>query len=87
MLDLGRLPKSAVALLAALGVLVVLITPAFDELPSTAPHSQHLPVTLAVSVVPSLLLHVVFSGLRHEPVSARLVTGSDLLSLNCSRLC
>jgi hypothetical protein len=67
-------------------VLVVLITPAFDELPSTTPHSQLLTVTLAVSVVPSLL-HLAFSGLRHEPISARLLSGSDLLSLNCSRLC
>lgn len=86
MFDLGRWPKSAIALLALTGVLVVLITPAFDELPTIAPHTQHLGITFAVSVVPSLL-QAAFSGRRHEPVSSHPFGGADLLSLNCSRLC
>jgi hypothetical protein len=83
---MGRFPKSAIALLAALGVLVVLITPAFDELPSTAPHTMHHTITLSVSIVP-LLLHTAFHGPIHETETAKLLGGADLICLNCTRLC
>jgi hypothetical protein len=83
---MGRFSKTAIALLAALGVLVVLITPAMDELPSTAPHSLHHTIALSVSgatLLPKILLH----ERLHETTLARLLSGTDLISLNCTRLC
>jgi hypothetical protein len=81
-----RFSKTAIALLAALGVLVVLITPAMDELPSTAPHSLHHIIALSVSsaaFLPKILLHERI----HGTTLAKLLSGADLLSLNCTRLC
>lgn len=81
-----RFSKTAIALLAALGVLVVLITPAMDELPSTAPHSLHHTIALSVTstvFLPNILLHERI----HGTTLAKLLSGADLLSLNCTRLC
>jgi len=82
---MGRFIK-IVALLAAVGVLVVLITPAPDELPSTAPHSLHHVIALSVTSLAfeakiSLHEHV------HESHLIRLLSGVDLISLICTRLC
>jgi hypothetical protein len=83
---MGRFSKTAVALLAVLGVLVVLITPAMDELPSTAPHSLHHTIALSVTSIvflPKILLHERIDG----TTLARLLSGTDLISLICTRLC
>jgi hypothetical protein len=83
---MGRFSKTAIALLAALGVLVVLITPAMDELPTTAPHSMHH--TIALSVTSTVFLPKILLQQRiHGTMLARLVNGADLISLNCTRLC
>ena len=81
-----RLSKSAIAILAALGVCVVLITPALDELPTTLPHVVHHAIATPVmggSVV------VQTRDFFHQPsiLVAPLTRSSDLLSLMCTRLC
>jgi hypothetical protein len=73
-----------IAFLAAFSVFIVLATPAFDELPSTAPHSAHsFAPTIAVTVSPGLS-----AMLGQLPVRiGRVIDGTDLLLLTCSRLC
>jgi hypothetical protein len=81
-------PKSLVAVaavVAVVGVAFVLITPAFDELPSTGPHAIDKlllqvsdPVDLAQTFVPVGHVEVEFIAVRF---------GIDLLSLTCTRLC
>jgi len=74
-----------VAIVAAIGVLFVLITPAFDELPCTAGHRPHLTTVLVGSL----------AALLPEPVSAVHVAltyvaasrSTDLLSFTCTLLC
>lgn len=67
-------------------MLTVLITPAFDELPSTPPQSHYAsgftPFQIAFVALQTWQFNVLrtateISGLGH----------SDLLSLNCNRLC
>jgi len=80
-----KLARVTIVVLCATAVLVVLITPAFDELPSTLPHGVHsvlLPATSHV-FVPLLAVEVVWSVLG----SPHFVSGHDLLSLNCTRIC
>jgi hypothetical protein len=81
------LPKSFLALLAAFAVVAVLISPALDELPGTAPHILHHSVTLSVISVPQLF-HIVELTRQTQVMSAKkLVSGTDLLTLECTRLC
>jgi hypothetical protein len=80
------LPKSFIALLAAFAVLAVLISPALDELPGTAPHVLHHSITLSVISVPQLF-HSLKLTLQTHVTSLKLVSGTDLLILVCTRLC
>src|SRR6201984_1081938 len=71
------------AVVAAIGILVVLITPAADELPTTGPHA--LVKVFLPSANPIYLLPL---GVPPKPVvSFALLTASanvDLLSLTCT---
>ena len=86
---MNGLPKFwtvTIAILAAVGILFVLITPAPDELPSTGPHALNkilLPAGNVVYLLPSDIL------LRHgTELGPPLASASiDLLSLTCTRLC
>jgi hypothetical protein len=79
-----RLVTCVIAFLAVLAVFTVLATPAFDELPSTAPHSAHSFAPL-VTVVFAPIVLTVLSQLF--PRTGRVIRGTDLLLLTCSRLC
>ena len=79
-----RLATCVIALLAVLAVFTVLVTPAFDELPSTAPHSAHSFAPLVTVVFASTVLAVIS---QLSPRTGRVIRGTDLLLLTCSRLC
>lgn len=81
-----RFGTGVVAITAAIGVLVVLITPAPDELPSTGPHAVNTIFSLALNPIypPS---NEVCSGARPESGITTPLGGVDLLSLTCTRLC
>ena len=85
---MNRLPKfwiATFAILAAAGILFVLITPAPDELPSTGPH------TVNHVVLPANVLYLLpGNSLSHHGIElgAPLASASiDLLSITCARLC
>lgn len=81
-----RAGKCVVAAVAAICVLTVLITPAFDELPGTVPHIFHEAITLPVAINP-YLLRIASASPHADPTAARVLSGSDLLLLTCTRLC
>ena len=74
------------AVIAAMGILIVLITPAPDELPSTGPHSLNKTFALtlihftppAYEIFGTLLLQFGFHPAAHR---------GSILALICSRLC
>jgi hypothetical protein len=70
--------------LAVFAVVFVLITPAPDELPCTAPHGK-LPVAVPSAVISIVQLNT-FS-LRLLPKSVPSSSGTALLFFNCSLLC
>jgi hypothetical protein len=85
---MNRLPKfwiATFAIMAAAGILFVLITPAPDELPSTGPH------TVNHVVLPANVLYLLpGNSLSHQGIErgAPLASASiDLLSITCTRLC
>jgi hypothetical protein len=86
---MNHLPKfwtATFAILAVVGILFVLITPAPDELPSTGPHALNHAVLLAPNVLYLLSGDIV----SHHGIElgAPLASASiDLLSITCSRLC
>ena len=84
MSSVRRFGTCLLACLAALAVLTVLVTPAFDELPSTAPHPAHS-VAAPVAVVFTSIVITVVDKLSVQ--IGRVVAGTDLLLLTCSRLC
>ena len=74
------------ALVAACGILFVLITPAPDELPSTGPHS----LDRALALFPAYLSPLppeIFTHLPLQFAVFTVVTHDDLLSFTCARLC
>ena len=75
---------AAVAILAAIGVLFVLITPAADELPSTGPHAAN--TIFALAFIPLHPPSQVWSTASIESGLPPSVGGIDVLSLTCSRL-
>jgi hypothetical protein len=86
---MNRLPKFwtvTFAILAAAGILFVLITPAPDELPSTGPHA----LNHAASLAPNVLYFLSGDTVSHHGIGlgAPLASASiDLLSITCTRLC
>jgi hypothetical protein len=80
-------PKLLIAVLAAFAVLAVLISPALDELPGTAPHILHHSITLSIVSVPHLFDSVELTRQTHVTSLKKLVSGTDLLILECTRLC
>lgn len=78
--------RVVIACLCAIGVIFVLITPAFDELPSTPPHAALSGMVPALAAVPVLLLPLLFALYDPTwlPYSA---AADDLISWNCTRLC
>jgi len=78
--------RAIFALVAAVCVLTVLITPAFDELPTTVPHIFHGTVALPLAIGPHLL-HAVSESATPDPSTARILSVGELLSLTCTRLC
>ena len=79
-----RLVTCSIAFLAVLAVFTVLVTPAFDELPSTAPHSAQSfgpPITMMLASIA-----VVVVGQLPKRIG-RLIAGTNLLLLTCTRLC
>jgi len=75
-----------VAVIAAVGVLFVLITPAPDELPSTGPHSLDKTFVFALSpfAPPAYqILGMLLLAFGFLPAPSR----GSLLALTCSRLC
>lgn len=86
---MNNFPKSwiaIVAMIAAIGVLFVLITPAPDELPSTGPHSLNKVFT-SLSGYFTLLPPEIFTGLLLHVVAFTSLTHEDLLLVTCARLC
>jgi hypothetical protein len=79
-------PAKFVAIIAAVGVLVVLITPAPDELPCTASHKAHLAPAHSVNAI-SVLFQPIFTRVQPIHSAARLFDETDLLSLTCTLLC
>ena len=84
---MNRIPKSwvaVIAVLAAFGVLFVLITPALDELPTTGRHAlvKVLPPT---SIAIYLSLKPLLSH-RSEVQFGTVLTTTDLLAVLCTRL-
>ena len=84
MSSVRRFGTCLLACLAALAVLTVLVTPAFDELPSMAPHPAHSVAAPVAVVFTSIVLTVVD---KLSVQIGRVVAGTDLLLLTCSRLC
>lgn len=86
---MNRIPKSwiaIIAIVAMVGVLFVLITPAPDELPSTGPHSLHKVFALISSYF-NPLAHEIFSGSQFKFVAATPLSRDNLLAVTCARLC
>ncbi|HJT69724.1 MAG TPA: hypothetical protein VJ731_05965 [Terriglobales bacterium] len=86
---MNKIPKSwiaIVALVAAFGVLFVLISPAPDELPSTGPHALNKIFALAASYY-SPLAPEILTNPQHQLVIHVNLTCDDLISLTCARLC
>ena len=83
---LSWLIMGCIAVAAATCVLTVLITPAADELPRTAPHHNlHHLIFVSIAITPPLPAG---TALPQAPGSAlRAFRGADLLSLTCVRLC
>jgi hypothetical protein len=75
-----------VALVAAFGILFVLITPAADELPSTGPHALNKTFALIASYY-SPLAPEIFTGPQLQFVIHVSLICDDLISLTCARLC
>ena len=75
-----------VVFLAALSVLVVLITPALDELPCTAGYKSPQPAPFAASLT-SVLLQPVRLNDRPAPAATRFFGVVDVLSRTCTFLC
>ena len=75
-----------VAIVASFAVLVVLITPALDELPCSPRH-----IHCSILVLSSNSLLSLFPGIflrQQRPSSLLAVSGrTDLLSFTCTRLC
>lgn len=82
MSGVSRSASAVVAILAAVGVLFVLITPALDELPSTCPHAMNMAFGLVSIPLPAK----VSDGTRLESEVTTPLGSVDLLSLTCSRL-
>ena len=82
---MNRGVKIVLVAMAALAVATVLITPAFDELPTTIPHIFHLSVALPIVGGPHLYL--TSSGPLPDSAAARILNNADFLSLTCIRLC
>jgi hypothetical protein len=82
----GNVFRLVIALLCASAVLIVLITPAFDELPGTPAHLLHHAAALTVTAVP-LLFDVTLQLLRSAYAPGSLLRVLDLLSLTCTLLC
>jgi hypothetical protein len=75
-----------VASVAAVGVLVVLITPVADELPCTARH--RVPFMPYVSlIVTSVLARPILSYAQSPAGVVKVFSGTTLLSLTCTLLC
>jgi hypothetical protein len=77
---------AAVAILAIVGVLFVLITPAPDELPSTGPHSLDKSLAFALAHF-GPLLHPEWNAIPFLLSSVRAVVRSNPLSFTCVLLC
>jgi hypothetical protein len=78
-----RLVTCIIALVAAVSVFTVLATPAFDELPSTSPHSAHL-----FAPTGAVILNPVLVVIGQLPTRiGRVADSTDLLLLTCTRLC
>jgi hypothetical protein len=82
---MGRLAK-CVAILAALSVLCVLITPWPDELPCTAGHKSTAVWALIASPTP-VILPPLHSNHDPLPIVARFFVVPDIVSLTCAFLC
>lgn len=86
---MNRLPAfcvATIAVIAAVAVLVVLITPAPDELPSTGPHAL-AKIFLAPGGRIDLALNAISTRYVVEVGVVIAWAGVDLLSYTCARLC
>jgi hypothetical protein len=84
---MNRLPKSLIALVAivaALGILFVLITPAPDELPSVGPHSFH---SLFLPASSPTHLSAGYKFTAQSGHESFVYLSIDRLSVTCTRLC
>lgn len=84
---MSGIPKSwvaVIAIIAALGVLFVLVTPALDELPTTGPHAlvKVLPPTSVSLILP---IKPLLSDRSEVQLSTPSIT-TDLLATLCTRL-
>jgi hypothetical protein len=80
-----ELVTKAVAVLAVIAILVVLITPAPDELPGLQHRYQVSTAVALPQAQTSLPARVAMAAAGSEP--AALVLSTDLLSVMCTRLC
>ena len=78
--------KVLIACLCALAVIFVLITPAFDELPSTPPHAALSGMVPVLAAAPVLLMPLLIA--LYDPTCLPYsAAADDLISWNCTRLC
>jgi hypothetical protein len=85
----NRIPKfwiAVVALVAAFGVLFVLITPAPDELPSTGPHSLNKAIALVASGLAPLVQET-YTEAQSRLALPPVISCGSLLFLICTLLC
>ena len=75
-----------VVMLAAVGVLVVLLTPIADELPCTT-WRGHVAFAVSLNAVSTLFLAIFLCETRSGFETTGSFSGTDLLSFTCPLLC
>ena len=80
------IPAKFVAVLVAVSVMIVLITPAPDELPCTVGHKL-APLQALLAMATADLLQPITVIHRDVPAANRFFGVADVLSLSCSLLC
>ena len=85
---MGKSIKWLLVVIAAAAVLIVLITPAPDELPCTiSKHARYQPTFVAVIAILPLLSLLLSSGAYQSNIALKSSSFRDMLSSNCILLC
>jgi hypothetical protein len=80
--------KCLLVVIAAAAVLIVLITPALDELPCTiTKHTRHQSALVSVTAIVPFLISLSFPSAYRSEVVSQLWNIRDVLSANCILIC